>query len=81
VFAKVGVGTNRQVLVINGVRTTDDVVSGIGEFGARAGYQIGDGCWATIGYTMIYLTNMERPREGDTGFFLHGITLGFEARF
>jgi hypothetical protein len=81
VLAKVGVGTNRQVLVVNGVRTTDDVVSGIGEFGTRAGYQIAEGCWATIGYTLIFLTNMERPREGDAGFFLHGVTLGFEARF
>jgi hypothetical protein len=81
VLTRLGIGPNDQVLTINGVRTTEVETSGLFEIGARAGYQIGQGCWATIGFTFLYLTNMERPRAGDTSFYLHGLTLGFEARY
>ena len=51
------------------------------EFGARAGYQIGEGVFWTVGYTFLYLNTAARPGRGDTDFFLHGLTVGLECRF
>jgi hypothetical protein len=81
VLGKLAVGPNDQVLTANGVRTSENVVSILGEMGGRVGYQLGEGCWGTLGYTLFYMSNAERPRSGDAGWFLHGLTVGIEARF
>jgi len=81
VFGKVGVGRNAESVSLNGVRLTDSTMTVVPEIGARAGYQIGEGVFWTVGYTLLYLNNVARPGRGDTDFFLHGFTVGVECRF
>jgi hypothetical protein len=81
VVGKLAVGHNAGSVTINGVRTTDGGLCWVPEFSMRAGYQLGEGCWATLGYTFLYLSNVERPGRGETNFFLHGLLFGFERRF
>ena len=81
VFGKVGGGRNAESLTLNGVRVTDSAMVFVPEFGARAGYQIGEGVFWTVGYTFLYLNTAARPGRGDTDFFLHGLTVGLECRF
>jgi hypothetical protein len=80
-LAKVAVGRNSETVNVNGVRFLDNTVSVIPELGLRIGYQLGEGIWGTLGYTFLYFNHVERPARGDTDYFLHGLTIGFESRF
>jgi Putative beta barrel porin-7 (BBP7) len=81
VLTKVGIGRNSESLTLNGVKTSDSVMTVVPEFGARVGYQIGEGVFGTLGYNFIYLSNVTRPGRGDSDFYVHGITIGVECRF
>jgi len=81
VVGKLAVGHNAGSIGVNGVRMTDGGMCWIPEFGLRFGYQLGEGCWATMGYTFLYMSNVERPGRGDDDFFLHGLLFGIEWRF
>jgi len=81
IFGKVGVGRDSETLTTNGVRTTDSAMTAVGEFGMRCGYQLGEGCWFTLGYDVLYLSSVARPSRGETDFYLHGFMVGFEKRF
>jgi Putative beta barrel porin-7 (BBP7) len=78
---KLAFGRNSETVSINGVRTTDGTMCVIPELGVRIGYQLGQGCWGTIGYTFQYMSDVVRPDRGETDFFLHGLVVGFESRF
>ena len=80
-LGKLGVGRNAESLTLNGVGLTDSALTFIPEFGARVGYQLGEGVYGTLGYTFLYLNNVARPGRGDTDFYLHGFTIGVECRF
>src|SRR5262245_45792497 len=81
VVGKLAVGHNSGSITVNGVRMNDGGLCWLPEFGLRCGYQLGEGCWATMGYTLLYLSNVERPGKGETDFFLHGLLFGIERRF
>jgi Putative beta barrel porin-7 (BBP7) len=80
-FAKVGLGSDSETVTTNGVPVTDSVMTGLGELGIRCGYQIGEGCWFTAGFDVLYLTSVARPGRGETDFYLYGFSVGFEKRF
>jgi Putative beta barrel porin-7 (BBP7) len=80
-LAKVAVGRNSETVSVNGVRFLDTTLSVIPELGLRVGYQLGEGLWGTLGYTLLYFNHVERPARGDTDYYLHGLTIGFESRF
>jgi hypothetical protein len=80
-LTKVGVGRNSEELILNGVRTTNSEMAIVPEFGARIGYQLGEGVFGTLGYTFLYMSNVARPSRGDADFYLHGLTVGMECRF
>ena len=48
---------------------------------ARIAYQLGESCWGTLGYNSLYLSNVNRPGEFDSHYFIHGLTIGVEKRF
>jgi hypothetical protein len=81
VLGKLGIGRNSESVSLNGVPVSDTVMTVIPEFGARVGYQLGEGVYGTVGYTFLYLNNVARPGRGDTDFYLHGFTIGMECRF
>ena len=80
-MAKLAVGRNSTAVTVNGVRTTDSVLCWVPELGIRCGYQLGQGCWGTFGYTFLYASNVERPGRSESDFFLHGLLVGIEWRF
>jgi hypothetical protein len=81
-LAKVGIGRNSEAATLNGVRLSDSDMIMVPEFGARVGYQLGEGVYGTLGYTFLYLSNVTRPGHTDsTDFYLHGFTIGMECRF
>jgi Putative beta barrel porin-7 (BBP7) len=79
--AKVAVGRNQRRTGLNGFGPAENDVAIIPEFATRVGYQVGEGKWCTFGYRALYLNNILRPGRGETDFFLHGLTVGFEMRF
>ena len=79
-----GQGGRRPQSEVDGarrVRFNDSAMSVASEFGARVGYQLGEGVFGTLGYTFFYLNNVARPGHGDGDFYLHGFTIGLETRF
>jgi hypothetical protein len=81
IFAKVGAGRDSETVTIDGARATDGTLTVLGELGVRCGYQIGEGCWFTVGLDVLYLSAVARPSRGETDFYLHGVSVGFEKRF
>lgn len=81
IFGKVGLGRDSETLTVNGARETDSTMTAVGEFGMRCGYQLGEGCWFTLGYDLLYVSRVARPGRGETDFYLHGVSVGFEKRF
>ena len=81
VLTKVGIGQNAQTMTVNGLPLTGSEMTLVPEFGARVGYQLGAGVYGTLGYTLIYQSNVTRPGRSDTDFYLHGFTVGVECRF
>ena len=75
------IGRNGANIRVNGVDFTDSPMSLVPEVGLRMGYQLGEGLWCTLGYTFLYMTNVQRPGLGLTNFMVHGITIGFETHF
>jgi hypothetical protein len=80
-LGKLGLGRNSESIALNGVPFTDSQMTLIPELGARVGYQLGEGTFGTLGYTFLYLSNVNRPGRGDADFYLHGFTVGLEKRF
>src|SRR4030095_3980424 len=68
VLTRGGVGRNSQTLTLNALPQTDSSMSVVPEFGARVGYQMGEGVYGTLGYTFLYMTNVARPGRSDTDF-------------
>lgn len=81
VLGKLGLGRDSESITLNGLRFTDSVMTVIPEFGARVGYQLGEGVYGTFGYSFLYLSKVARPGQGDTDFYIHGFTIGVECRF
>lgn len=81
VWFKLGAGENSATIKTNGVRMSDSAPALVGDFGVRCGYQIGEGCWFTVGLDVLYLSSVDRPSRGQTDFWIHGLTAGFEKRF
>jgi len=79
--SKVAIGRNERRDGINGFGPSTSDIAIIPELAARVGYQVGEGKWCTVGYRALYLNNIVRPGRGETDFFLHGLTVGFEMRF
>lgn len=80
-LAKLGVGRNSETIWANGLRTTDNIMALVPEFGARAGYQLGEGVYGTVGYTFLYFSDVARPGQGGSDFSLHALTIGVECHF
>lgn len=80
-LGKVAVGRNAKSLSVNGLPLSDSSVAVVPELGARVGYLLGAGVYGTFGYTFLYLSDVARPGQSDTDFYLHGISIGFECRF
>ena len=80
-LGKVGIGRNSESLTLNKVQFSDSTMAVVPEFGARMGYQLGEGVYGTLGYTFLYLNNVARPGRPDADFYIHGFTIGLEARF
>lgn len=77
----IGLGRNSSDVIHNGV-TTDATFCVIPEFGARVGYQLGESLWIHLGYTLLYMSDVQRPATvGSTSFYMHGVALGCEKRF
>lgn len=81
VQAKAGLGLNDVANDASGLKITDNRSCFIFEFGARVGYQLGETLWGTIGYTAMYLGNIDRPGQHSTDYFIHGLVIGIEKRF
>jgi Putative beta barrel porin-7 (BBP7) len=81
VLGKVGVGRNSESIAIDRALLNDSPMATVSEFGARVGYQLGEGVFGTLGYTFLYLSNVARPGRVDSDFYLHGLTVGVETRF
>jgi hypothetical protein len=78
---KLAVGRSNEDIDVGAARTVEHDVCLIPEFGLRIGYQFGESLWGTLGYRFTYLSNVDRPGQHDTTYFLHGLTIGFEKRF
>jgi opacity protein-like surface antigen len=81
VLGKIGTGRNSEAITINGLLVSDSPMCVASEFGARVGYQLGEGVFGTLGYSFTYLSNVARPGRIDSDFYLHGFTIGLETRF
>jgi hypothetical protein len=81
VLGKLGLGRDSESITLSGLRFTDSVMTVVPEFGARVGYQLGEGVYGTLGYSFLYLSKVARPGRGDSDFYIHGFTIGMECRF
>jgi len=81
IMGKLAVGRNGDSITVNGVRFTDGVICWMPELGIRCGYELGQGCWGTLGYSFLYMSNVERPGRGESDFFVHGLLVGIEWQF
>ncbi len=78
---KLAAGRSSEDIDIGPVRTTESNTCLLSEFGFRIGYQFGESLWGTLGYQFLYLSNVDRPGQHDSSYYLHGLTIGFEKHF
>jgi hypothetical protein len=79
---KLGFGTNRQRLMLNGIETTDSKFAFVPEVTLRAGYLLGSGTRFYFGYNFVYLSQAARPNNlGPNNFSLNAFVLGMEFLF